>query len=428
MPTGFLNMPKLPLIGFLHRLLAFVLDIMIVLSTIWLLSNSLSPAVVALGEFYPYLTALAMFLYFALLNGPLGKGQTIGKMVVRIQVTDLDGATPDLRQGLLRTAILFPSFVLGPLAAAIIGHPSSLMEEYLFSVIAVYPVFAMVLTTSLIIPFNPFKQGLHDFLGQTLVRPANRTETPDFEELTASVGSGWLKFHRQPQISGGITLAMLFSLLCFLLSPYRYGTVEKQVFEQLYALQQIRGFQETDIDISPSPLSEYAANVLVGPVDGEKARVAAANLPGGDLYGEVYQRRIQDDWKALPPDQQIPRTQLPELTTTGTLPIVLDVMRTRQWNPVEQIGEREFIQFADQYMTLIYPKIVEVLSRNVQSRSYAEQLNDREIELNVVFWNQIRSSPPIYLYRYPLHTKRTNFPPLNLELPEIRETKNNETE
>ena len=88
---GFLNMPRLPVSGFLIRLVAFIFDLLVVIAAIHLFSKSFPDFFWMLGANAGYVSAGFTFAYFALFNGPFGKGQTIGKMVLGITVTDLDG-------------------------------------------------------------------------------------------------------------------------------------------------------------------------------------------------------------------------------------------------------------------------------------------------------------------------------------------------
>jgi uncharacterized RDD family membrane protein YckC len=262
--TGLLNLPKLPVAGFWIRLLAFIIDLFLILGAFHLLSRSLPQIYWTLGKWSPYLNSALMFAYFVAFNGPFGRGRTVGKLLVRIRVSNYDGDPPTFRQAVIRTVVLMPAFVLVPVAQAFIGTPQGPGETYASLLISSAPSIAIWLSTLVIVGFNPFKQGLHDYLAQTLVRPdafGQKQQAPSFEDLAVSIGRDWKQFHRQPQISGAVTIGLIIVALAYLYYPGRWPETMKRIDEALYGLKRQPGL-ETAITSREGPysLATYKAN------------------------------------------------------------------------------------------------------------------------------------------------------------------------
>lgn len=259
---GFLNMPRLPVSGLGIRILAILVDLICIVMFLHLLSRVIPGFFWTLGASSPFVTGFLTFLYFILLNGKLGKGRTLGKMLVGIRVTDYDGNPPTMRQSIIRTVILFPMFVATPLLVLLIGHSRGAYLDYFAFMVKNAPFFALLLANVVSIPFNPFKQGLHDFFATTMVRPGRRVEEPvlAFSEMTERVGHSWIKFHRQPQYSAGIAFLLILALLGFVRYP---GRTDPEIFEAMQAagkVQRIQGFDQIDLtwDLVPEEDSKRA--------------------------------------------------------------------------------------------------------------------------------------------------------------------------
>ena len=393
-PRGFLSMPKLPVAGLMIRLGALMIDIIVVLLAIWSMSRAFLPAVLASQDAYPYITSGFFFLYFFLLNGPLGGGRTVGKMLFRLQVTDYDGNPISYRQSIIRTAVLFPTIVTVPLASTILGDRESMFEFYLYQLIGSFPLIAVFLTTLIIIPFNPFKQGMHDFLGKTLVRPvAKPSEYVSFETMTEEVGYSWPKFYRQPQISGAVTFAMILTVLGILLYPGGQNDEIRSFDEKRFEIKKFQGYADTGISIDyPFPMKreEYLSQTYFGPFRDESR---------------------QEEIKAFLPSDS---------PTSGTISLVIEVAKPKDWTFSPQSPERlpDTNALSDYYFYEVLPEIMSryLKSSSTVAESYAESLRDSPIELNIVFIREAVSSPFIFLYREPVETFTKLYPPIEFEV------------
>lgn len=235
-----LKIPKLPVAGFWLRLLAHVIDWILILSALHIFSRAIPNVYFALGRWAPYLNSLFAFLYFVLFNGPFGRGRTLGKLIIGIRVTDYAGEGISYRQALIRTVVLYPLFVTVPLMEVILGHSHSEMGDYIQRLVTVFPAAALWLATAIVIAFNPFKQGLHDYLAETLVQPGRTTAVgAAFEDLAAKMGVDWKQFHRQPQISGLITIVMVVVLLGYMSHPSLASEAIRERYRETYAMTSV---------------------------------------------------------------------------------------------------------------------------------------------------------------------------------------------
>jgi len=111
--------PQSTICGFWQRIWAILID-MIMLCILGAISGYfLEDFYVSLGQ-WGILIGLAVFLiYFGLLNGPVGKGQTLGKKLLKIRVVTKQGTAPSLavsslRAGIFSILFIFNGFNLTP--------------------------------------------------------------------------------------------------------------------------------------------------------------------------------------------------------------------------------------------------------------------------------------------------------------------------
>lgn len=221
LPQDNMGRPMVPIAGFWRRLGAFILD-MVALFFFFRFSTLLAgDALLALGDVATYTAALLAYLYFALGDGPVGKGRTLGKFLVGIRTTSLDGNVPRLSQGLVRALLLLPWLPVNYLLVPLVFDLETLAGQLAKAVLPIY-IFGLAYWIGLAfaVIFNPFRQGLHDFAAKTMVRPAV-APSMTFDELTGLVGENWRRFYIQSQINGAIPFLLLSVLFVFLFWPSR---------------------------------------------------------------------------------------------------------------------------------------------------------------------------------------------------------------
>jgi uncharacterized RDD family membrane protein YckC len=350
--------------------------------------------VLALGPAYRYVTGGLFFAYIVLFNGPFGKGRTIGKMLLGIAVTDYDGKPASYPQVILRTGIYLPVFFTAPLANAFIGTIDSMMELYIRGLVTSVPLVAMVLANVLVIPFNPFKQGIHDYFAKTLVRMYNpEGGYPDFESLAGVIGADWRRFHRQPQLSGGITFALVFILLAFMTNPWRYEEARESL-PLRFAMREVPGFQKADVG---------------GPVE-RGYYIDMVNSMEGFYLSEDGQGWVK---KLLPLDAP----------TTGTVQLVVEVTRESDW-PFDPSAEKN-LPYTEQLMELFYGKVLRdslqralsnpQIESNKPLRDTLNTWNNSNVELVLIFFKTVRSPLALNEIKRPIASHKMEFEPLRVE-------------
>ncbi len=105
----------LPNSGFWRRTLAFLVDMILLWLTGYLLGLQFWPVFTKIGRWGCLVGYAIAMAYFGLMNSRLGKGQTLGKRLVQIRVVGQDGQFISPALSLLRTGLLVSAYLLSPL-------------------------------------------------------------------------------------------------------------------------------------------------------------------------------------------------------------------------------------------------------------------------------------------------------------------------
>lgn len=363
--TGFLNMPKLPVSGFFARLGALAVDIILIVAGIHLVASTFEDFFFSIPLWAPYLTSGFMFFYFVALNGPYGRGQTIGKMILRIRVRDYAGQNITWRQAALRTVVLFPTFVTVPIVYVLLPSGQGVWTDFWSAVLTHHLFLGVAVATLLVIPFNPFKQGMHDFVAETLVSGAAPDNAVSFSQLTEQVGPGWVPFHRQPQYSGIVTILLVLVLQFVLVNPMNFTTNQSELIKNIYSLEEVPGFAESIP--SYAPIEESAYELATNPD-------AAASKP------------------PVTADQQ----------DTGTLRLVLQVSRPTTWSIDldTSAGITAAGNYVNRYHAEVLPRFLDYVSASDQqaAKDRISKWYGRPLEYRLVLAQRVSliPYPPIY--------------------------------
>lgn len=353
-------MPKLPVAGLLRRVPAFIIDFIILSTGLHLVIKSMHGVFFRLGEWTPYITAGIALAYFVCFNGPWGGGRTIGKIITRTMVTDYLNNPPTWRQAFIRTIVLMPFFASVPLFEAIVGRPSSVMESFLQYFLCWHVTLAVMISALLVIPFNPFKQGPHDFLARTLVR-THAPDLPTFQEMASSLGVEWRVFHRQPQYSGVATIVLILALLGALTYPGNLTPGTKELLNAAYAMSEGMGLSNADVSRQAVPEAIYNARTP------EEHNTAIANESG---------------------------------ESSGTLRLIVAVTNNKPWSFAEGSPEEDELatRIVEQYHHVILPKLIaeQLLSQNPDVKARASRWTQRGIVYKLDLGVIISTFPDIF--------------------------------
>ena len=308
-----LNLPKLPVAGFWRRLGAFLFDLLLIWTTFRLLTTVAPQVFYAMGSWTPKVGSLAIILYFTLGNGPAGKGRTVGKFLTAIRTTDYAGNPPTFPQALLRTLLLLPILVLLYWISPRVLDDGNFMHTKIREMVSGYLMVSLFFATVLTIVFNPFKQGLHDYLVKTLVRPVAAPQLP-FADLCGMVGERWKRYQRHPVISGTVTLVLIWAAFLIMTWPSR---------------------------VTPEMIERFEV---------ERSLMKQAEVPGaefggmspGALEGSMFDAEVRRAFYADINDE----------SSTATLGLVLFVSRYVP-GPLDESSREKTRQFAQDYYDVI---------------------------------------------------------------------------
>ena len=150
--------------GFWSRLLAFVIDFVLLGIVSFAIAWLFPEQVMRLGGWGHWLGMGVVILYFGLMNSRLSHGQTAGKILMDVRVVDRDGARLGVRRSLLRTLVFWAPSLAGALSLP--AAMSALPWQMLLALL-VYGGWPAIIYLYL---FNArTRQSLHDLATGTLV-------------------------------------------------------------------------------------------------------------------------------------------------------------------------------------------------------------------------------------------------------------------
>jgi uncharacterized RDD family membrane protein YckC len=355
------------------------MDLILLIAAIHLLARTFEGFFFSIPELAPYLTSSLVFFYFVVFNGPFGRGQTIGKMTMQIKTTDYDGQPLSWRAATIRTVTLFPVFVTVPFAQLLLGDTVEPFPSYLYGLTTNYLLLAVLLATVLVIPFNPFKQGMHDYFAETLVVSARPGPTITFDELKTPFGMGWQAFHKQPQYSGFATVGLAMVLLAVLFFPGSASSLRRQYLAEAIAMREIPGFEGSYLDFLP--MEEPAEQPSRAPESETAPDPNTADIE--DLIAQT--------------------TTAADQPTTGPLRLVLQVSRTLPWSldPETEQGRAAATVYLQRYHTRVFSKVLALLDENGGDalKAKAAEWRVRPIRYQLILAQRVSLNPYPFIYR-----------------------------
>jgi uncharacterized RDD family membrane protein YckC len=163
-----LNEEKKPqmLAGFWIRVLSDGIDAAVLWAVGFGLGSLFESTFSNWGEKGILLGFVLSIFYFVPAQSFLGKGQSLGKKITRIEVLALDGRHLSFGKSFLRfliVSLVSYTSVYSGMAGLFLGQTLQLSQFFLF--LAILTFFGCYL----IVPFQPLKRGLHDFAVGSIV-------------------------------------------------------------------------------------------------------------------------------------------------------------------------------------------------------------------------------------------------------------------
>lgn len=162
---------RTPIAGFWRRLAAWLVDAVVLGVPTLLIGLAVFEWAASLGQAGRLIGFVVALLYFGLLNSRLGGGQTLGKRLLRIRVTDRAAETLSPMRSIMRFLILgIPYFLNGVYFD--LDATSVELINFLLGVLVIFVVFGGIGAIVYLFVFNRrTRQSLHDLaVGSFVVR------------------------------------------------------------------------------------------------------------------------------------------------------------------------------------------------------------------------------------------------------------------
>ncbi|SHG66601.1 Uncharacterized membrane protein YckC, RDD family [Chryseobacterium oranimense] len=157
---------------FWSRVWALLIDSLILGIFGYILGSVFENFLISLREEAKLIGWFISLAYFSILNSKLNNGQTIGKKIMKIQVTDIEGRTVSLKTSFIRSLILTAPFFLN--GFKITGSETFSIVNIIQSMI----IFTLGLGIMVFYIFNKeTRQSLHDIVAKTYVVQDRRNNT-----------------------------------------------------------------------------------------------------------------------------------------------------------------------------------------------------------------------------------------------------------
>ncbi|HEX4403619.1 MAG TPA: RDD family protein [Polyangia bacterium] len=154
--------------GFWVRVLSDFIDGLVLWSFGALLAIPLRGVFERLGERGVFIGLAVSLAYSGVLQSRIGRGQTLGKRLLGLRVTKLDGSFLSLDRSLVRYMLVSFAIYQTAVAYALVTVLPFLRLDWI-----VAPSSGLALAVGLgcffVIPFHPLKRGLHDLLAGSIV-------------------------------------------------------------------------------------------------------------------------------------------------------------------------------------------------------------------------------------------------------------------
>ncbi len=155
--------------GFWRRLGAYAIDVLLLALICSVIGVIFYDSLAALGSQGRLIGLLLALAYFTPTNSVLGKGQTIGKGVMKLKVVDSEGHCISVERSLLRSFVLFAPFMLnGVWFSGADPRPTPTLVA-LGALLSLIVIGGMASIAYLYLFNRPSRQSLHDLIAGTFV-------------------------------------------------------------------------------------------------------------------------------------------------------------------------------------------------------------------------------------------------------------------
>ena len=155
-------------VGFWLRFVSDIIDAVILGVFGFILAVPFKGVFYSLGENGLFIGLVITFLYTGILQSHIGKGQSIAKKILRIQVLKVDGSYLSLGRSFFRYTVIALIFYNTWIWIALTSLLPFLNNFFLQSIYTYFIIF-LFFGVIVLIAFHPLKRGIHDLLANSIV-------------------------------------------------------------------------------------------------------------------------------------------------------------------------------------------------------------------------------------------------------------------
>ena len=270
------DLKKTTAANFWKRIFAFGLDFVLIFLVGFLLSIPFEPFFIESGVYGVLIGISISLIYFSIGNSALTHGQTIGKKVMKIRVTDQDGKPINFSKSLLRAGVLFIPLLLNGSSFLVL-----LQDSWVIYPISML-IFGSIISIVYLYIFNRrTRQSLHDLVTATYVVKSDLSEKIE------------------PYLwKGHYIIVGVFILLSLSIPIYVHNISQENVFSDLTAIQETINRTTNSKLTGVMVGSSFQKGANGETVSREYARVTLwlpeADINNPDLAKEIVLRIIEE--------------------------------------------------------------------------------------------------------------------------------------
>lgn len=177
--------------GFWRRLLAAIIDIVIISVFCQLISLLFPLTLYKLGPYASPLGLLVVLPYYGILNSKIGQGWTIGKRILNLEVRSKDNQYLSIYKSFLRTSLLFSPLIIN--CFGLLNLENSFVIQTINFLL--YSIYGLLIYTMV---FNKAtRQGFHDMILGTYVVDLRKETNKPYNETPKKhwiISFAWIGF------------------------------------------------------------------------------------------------------------------------------------------------------------------------------------------------------------------------------------------
>lgn len=215
--------------SFLQRILALGIDYLVLTLCGWILIASNNDFFLQMGEDGWWLGYLMAGIYFSWSYSRFGRGQTMGKKIVQIEIISFKGGHLDIPSAILRYLVISLVFFYPQITTSFIVQANYNLIYQIICFIAILSIFWGII---IFVSMGSKKRGLHDFMAGSYVTKKNALNVLDekkIQNLTSQKANNLAAFV-------SFSLIMLFFIFLFT-ATIKFASLTKLPYKNFHSIK-----------------------------------------------------------------------------------------------------------------------------------------------------------------------------------------------